>query len=155
MDCALALVSWGMGFAMTQDEISAIKEEIRSVYALPVRDFLEFIYRERFPEDTSARVAFVLGHYNYFLNAVSRPPAELNPHRESLMRLCIRFGVPATVLEEVNQALVFELMKITAVQRRNSPETMAAYGLVVALIAHGLFSSTDAAAQAPRRFRLG
>lgn len=140
---------------MTQEEISAIKEEIRSVYALPVRDFLEFTYRDRFPEDTSARVAFVLGHYNFFLNAISRTPSELNPHRESLTRLCIRFGVAASVLDEVNQALVFELMKITAVQRRNSPETMAAYGLVVALIAHGLFSSTESTLQSPRRFRLG
>jgi hypothetical protein len=96
----------------------------------------------------------VLGHYNFFLNAVTRPPAELNPHRDSLARLCVRFGVAVSVLEEVNQALVLELMKITAVQRRNSPETMAAYGLVVALIAHGLFSGAEPA-QAPRRFRLG
>lgn len=139
---------------MTQDEISAIREEIRSVYALPIRDFLEFTYRERFPEDTSARVAFVLGHYNFFLNAVSHPPSELNPHRESLARLCVRFGVPVNVLAEVNQALVLELMKITAVQRRNSPETMAAYGLVVALIGHGLFSGSEPA-QPARRFRLG
>jgi hypothetical protein len=139
---------------MTQDEINAIREEIRSVYALPVRDFLEFTYRERFPEDTSARVAFVLGHYNLFLNAASRPPSELTPHRESLTRLCQRFDVQAGVLEEVNRALVLELMKITAVQRRNSPETMAAYGLVVALIAHGLFSGAEAV-QPARRFRLG
>ena len=139
---------------MTHDEISAIREEIRSVYALPVRDFLEFTYRDRFPEDTSARVAFVLGHYNFFLNAVSRPVSELGPHRESLTKLCVRFGVPASLLEEVNQALVLELMKITAVQRRNSPETLAAYGLVVALIAHGLFSGAEPA-QASRRFRLG
>jgi hypothetical protein len=139
---------------MTQDEISAIKEEIRSVYALPVRDFLEFTYRERFPDDTSARVAFVLGHYNFFLNAIARSPTELAPHRESLTRLCTRFGVPAIVLQEVNQALVLELMKITAVQRRNSPETMAAYGLVVALIAHGLFSGAEAS-QPGRRLRIG
>jgi hypothetical protein len=141
-DLRLAIADQMEGPGMTRDEINAIKEDIRSSYALPVRDFLEFTYRARFPEDTSARVAFVLGHYNYFLNAVTKSAAELAPHRDSLLRLCDRFAVPTDTVEEVNQSLVLELMKLTAVQRRNSPDVLAAYNLVVAMIAHALWGKS-------------
>ena len=126
---------------MTFDEIRLIKEEIRTSYALPLRDFLEFAYREKFPANESARVAFALGHYNFFLSALSRGPGELAPHREMLRRLCQRHEAPVSVLDEVNRDLVFEMMKMTAFQRRNSPDAAAAYNLVIADIAHVLWST--------------
>lgn len=126
---------------MTFDDIRHIKEEIRTSYALPLRDFLEFAYRERFPDNESARVGFSLGHYNFFLSALSRNPVELSPHREMLRRLCQRHEAPLGLLDEVNRALVFEMMKMTAFQRRNSPGAVAAYNLVVADIAHVLWSA--------------
>jgi len=137
------------GAAVTFDEIRLIKEEIRTCYALPLRDFLEFAYREKFPGNESARVAFALGHYNFFLSALSRSPGELAPHREMLRRLCQRHDAPVSVLDEVNRDLVFEMMKLTAFQRRNSPGVVAAYNLVVAEIAHVLWSAM-AAAPSPR-----
>ena len=131
---------------MTFEDIRHIKEEIRTSYALPLRDFLEFAYREKFPTNESARVAFALGHYNFFLSALSRGPGELAPHREMLRRLCHRHEAPVSVLDDVNRDLVFEMMKLTAFQRRNSPGVVAAYNLVVAEIAHVLW---NAMAEAP------
>ena len=126
---------------MTFDEIRLIKEEIRTSYALPLRDFLEFAYREKIPANEAARVAYALGHYNFFLSALSRGPGELAPHREMLRRLCQRHEAPVSVLDEVNRDLVFEMMKLTAFQRRNSPGVVAAYNLVVAEIGYVLWSA--------------
>ena len=126
---------------MTFDDIRFIKEEIRTSYALPLRDFLEFAYREKFPDNESARVGFALGHYNFFLSALSRNAAELSPHRDMLRHLCHRHEAPLAVLDDVNRALVFEMMKMTAFQRRNSPGAVAAYNLVVADIAHVLWTA--------------
>ena len=129
------------GATVTFDDIRIIKDEIRTSYAVPVRDFLEFTYRETFPANESARVAFALGHYNFFLSALSRNASELTPHREMLRRLCRRHEAPLGVLDDVNRALVFEMMKMTAFQRRNSPDAAAAYNLVIADIAHVLWST--------------
>jgi hypothetical protein len=129
------------GAIVTNDDIQMIKEEIRGSYALPLRDFLEFAYREKFPTNEAARVAFALGHYNFFLSALSRTSAELAPYRELLRRLCQRFEAPVGILVEITRALVLELMKVTAFQRRNSPNVVAAYNLVVAEIAHVLWST--------------
>ncbi len=126
---------------MTKDDIQLIKEELRGSYALPLRDFIEFAYREKFPNNESARVAFALGHYNFFLSALSRSSGELAPYRDLLCRLCQRFEAPVGILDDMNRALVFEMMKMTAFQRRNSPNTVAAYNLVVADIAHVLWSA--------------
>jgi hypothetical protein len=67
------------------------------------------------------------------------------------LRLCGRFSVPTDTVEDVNQLLVLELMKLTAVQRRNSPDVLAAYNLVVAMIAHALWGRSEPDGQ--KRFR--
>ncbi len=126
---------------MNFEEIKRIKEEIRASYALAVRDYLEFSYREQFPGNEPASVALATGHYNLFLSALSKSPQELSPFREMLHRLCVRFGSNSGVLDRVNSSMILELMKMTAFQRRNSPSAVAAYNLVVAVIAHTLWSA--------------
>lgn len=126
---------------MTFEEIRLIRRDIRSSYALPVRDHLDFSYAENFPNNESARVALSLAHYNLFLSALSKEPAELTPLREMLSRLAERFGAGPQVIEDVNRSMIFEMMKMTAFQRRNSPDAVAAYNLVVAEIAHALWSA--------------
>jgi hypothetical protein len=106
-----------------------------------VRDHLEFSYGVNFPDNESARVALSLAHYNLFLSALSKEPAELVPLREMLNRLSERFGAPPDVIDDVNRSMILELMKMTAFRRRNSPDAIAAYSLVVAEIAHTLWSA--------------
>ena len=126
---------------MTFEDIRLIRRDIRASYALPVRDHLEFSYGVNFPDNESARVALSLAHYNLFLSALSKEPAELVPLREMLNRLSERFGAPPEVVDDVNRSMILELMKMTAFQRRNSPDAIAAYSLVVAEIAHTLWSA--------------
>jgi len=135
------LTGSNIGVPVTFEEIRLIKEDIRSSYALPVRDYLEFSYRERFADNEPACVALALGHYNLFLSALSKNQGELAPFREMLHRLCQRFGTAPGVLDDINRSMILELMKMTAFQRRNSPGVVAAYSLVVALIAHTLWSA--------------
>ena len=128
---------------MTFEEIWIIKEEIRSSFALPVRDYLEFSYGATFPDSEPARVSLALGHYNLFLSALSKNPGELSPLREMLHRLCARFGAVPSLVDDVNRSMILELMKLTAFQRRNSPDSVAAYNLVVAMIAHTLWNALE------------
>ena len=136
---------------MTSEEIRIIKEDIRSSYALPVRDHLEFSYSQSFPANEPARIALSLAHYNLFLSAISRNAAELAPLREMLHRLSERFGAGEQLVDEVNRSMIHELMKMTAFQRRNSADSVAAYNLVVAMVAHALW--TALADQAPKQTR--
>ena len=126
---------------MTTDELRLIRRDIRSTYALPVRDHLEFSYGVKFPSNDSARVALSLAHYNLFLSALSKDPAELFPLRAMLHRLSKRFGACSDVIDDINRSMILELMKMTAFQRRNSPDAVAAYNLVVAEIAHTLWNA--------------
>lgn len=128
---------------MTFEDFKLIKRDIRSSYALPVRDHLDFSYGEKFPNNESARVALALAHYNLFLSALSKDPAELSPLREMLNRLSERFGALPAVVDDVNRSMILELMKMTAFQRRNSPDAIAAYNLVVAEIAHTLWNALE------------
>jgi hypothetical protein len=140
-----------IGATVTFEEIKRIKEEIRASYALAVRDYLEFAYRARFPENEPACVALATCHYNLFLSALSKTHGELSPFREMLHRLCVRFGSTPHILDEINSSMILELMKLTAFQRRNSPSAVASYSLVVAVIAHTLWSAL--ADQAPKQTR--
>lgn len=136
---------------MTSEEISVIKEDIRSSYALPVRDHLEFSYAQTFSNNEPARIALSLAHYNLFLSALSKNAVELSPLREMLYRLGERFGAGPTLVEDINRSMILELMKMTAFQRRNSADSVAAYNLVVAMIAHALW--TALADHAPKQTR--
>ena len=107
-----------------EDDNRLIRREIRSSYALAVRDHLEFSYGDRFPGNESARVALSLAHYNLFLSALSKDPAELSPLLEMLRRISERFGALPEVVEGVNRSMILELMKMTAFQRRNSPDSL-------------------------------
>jgi hypothetical protein len=126
---------------VTFEDIRLIRRDIRASYALPVRDYLEFSYGAQFPNNDSARLALGLAHYNLFLSALSRDDAELSPLMDMLRRLSERFGAPSEVIEDINRSLILELMKMTTFQRRNSPDAIAAYNLVVAEIAHSLWSA--------------
>jgi hypothetical protein len=126
---------------MNSEEIRSIKEDIRASYALPVRDHLEFSYAQSFPTNESARIALSLAHYNLFLSALSRNSVELAPLREMLHRLSERFGAVPQLVEDINSSMILELMKMTAFQRRNSADSVAAYNLVVAMIAHALWTA--------------
>ena len=130
-----------------EDDNRLIRREIRSSYALPVRDHLEFSYGACFPDNESARIALSLAHYNLFLSALSKDPAELSPLLEMLRCVCERFGALPELVESVNRSMILELMKMTAFQRRNSPDSIAAYTLVVAEIAHVLWGALAGAGQ--------
>ena len=136
---------------MTSEEIRIIKEDIRSSYALPVRDHLEFSYAQSFPTNEPARIALSLAHHNLFLSALSRNSVELAPLREMLHRLGERFGAGGQLVDDINRSMILELMKMTAFQRRNSADSVAAYNLVVAMIAHALW--TALADPAPKQTR--
>ena len=103
------LTGSNIGAPVTFEEIRLIKEDIRSSYALPVRDYLEFSYRERCPDNEPACVALALGHYNLFLSALSKNQGELAPFREMLHRLCQRFGTAPGVLDDINRSLILWL----------------------------------------------
>ena len=124
-------------------EVRIIKNFIRTSCTLPIRDFIEFCYKEHFNETDPALRGLVVCHHNLFMSTLSENIEDVSRNNELLFRISNRHGLSPEILADLNMRILFELIKIIASQNRNSPTAIAKHCIVISMIAHSLWSAAD------------
>ena len=131
-------------------EIQAIKQHIRSSYALPIRDFIEFCYKEHLNETDQAFKSLVGCHYQLFLSTLSEDLESVPRNNAILQRISLSLGLSPEIIAGFNIRLMFELIKIIASQNRNSTTSIAKHCIFISIMAHSLWSAGDQTSMQPQ-----
>jgi hypothetical protein len=130
---------------VSPDETNAARAEIIEAYGLFLEAFVAEQYVTRLGSSQAIAKMLARMHFLLWRKLIEGDSAQMMQMQRGLLRHLDLHGLDVALVEEIDQAIVEELIDVIALRHRNSARALAAFNIAIATSVSALSSARRAA----------
>jgi hypothetical protein len=134
-----------LGVFVSLDETNAARAEILETYGLFLEGFVAEQYAKRLGSSHAIVKMLARMHFMLWRKLIEGDSEQMMQMQRGLMRHLDLHGVDVAVMEEIDRAIVDELIDLVALRHRNSARALAAFNMAIAASVRTLSNAKRAA----------
>jgi hypothetical protein len=130
---------------VSPDQTNAARNEIIEAYGLFLESFVVEQYEARLGSSHPALKMLARIHFMLWRKLIEGDSAQMMQMQRGLLRHLEIHGVDARLVDQIDQAIIEELIDVIALRHRNSARALAAFNITIAASVSLLSSARRAA----------